>query len=285
MAFIGLFFLFAFIGVLMVIFVLMLVFYIAAFLQKRAGNRTGNRKKKILGNVFLGLGLLFTLPLVGIAGFIGFHHLFDSIVLPNEETVYVLDSRVDRLQELLELTEEDATKKIDRLLEQEPHLIHYHDANHDGILDYGLNAGNAELVEIALAHGAVFDDARKFEHRAYVEGSMDEYLGNLMTRPATEGDVEIIRAMFEHGASSKLKITDNEVYSNVFGKAVWAVLYNDETVTDGELEFLQVLIENNYASDNVLVLYEDKPSNVSFGNVHQNVRRDENYQRVMDLIG
>ena len=47
------------------------------------------------------------------------------------------------------------------------------------ILDVGLENGNAKLVRTAIEHGAVIDNPERYEHMAYVETSMEEYLKNI----------------------------------------------------------------------------------------------------------
>ena len=95
-------------------------------------------------------------------------------------------------------------------------------------------------------------------------------------------DIEIITLLFENGADTSYKFRNKvDLYSNPFGMAVWGILYNDSVVTDDELEFIQVIIDNGITHDNKLVLreelrtYDDNP---------HYVKKDDNYYLLMEMI-
>jgi len=74
-------------------------------------------------------------------------------------------------------------------------------------------------------------------------------------------------------------------YSNAFGMAVWGILYNDGVVTDDELEFIQVIIDNGVTHDDALILMEDLSSNYHFSDeYHSDITKDDNYYLLMEMI-
>ena len=163
-------------------------------------------------------------------------------------------------------------------------MVYYRDANRRGLLDHGLILGNYDMVELAIQYGARFDDPEMYQYRAYTKCSTEEYLDNIYNRPLTENDVKLLRKLTEEASTDY--ILDNPlVYSNAFGQAVWVVLYNDETVTDIEIEFLEVLIEHGIDSDEYLLLYEEMGNNISYSDRVFSVEKDENYEKVMEMIG
>lgn len=89
--------------------------------------------------------------------------------------------------------------------------------------------------------------------------------------------IMIVKFMFENNASTELEV--RLAYSNMLGKAVWAVLYNDEAVTDIELDFIQIFIDNGLSLSKEFKLKEEVPSS------NANVTRNGNYYKLMDIIG
>ena len=265
---------------------IIVIILIAAIILKAVGKKKNSKAMRIAGNVFLVLGVINAIPVVLVVGSLAFNSVFTKITLPDEKEAFVLSKDISTMRELAVMDSDDALAKLDKLLKRSPELVYYLDVNRKGILDYGLENGNSEVVEIALKNGAIFDDSNRYEHMAYVCCSMDYYLGELTGREITEDDVRIIRLMFENDARTDYKNAHHLVYSNLFGRAVWAVLYNDEAVTDTEIDFIQVFLDNGLSSDSALLLFDEKPSNVFFSpEYNADVLRDENYSRIMAIIG
>lgn len=286
MAFMGMVFGVVAIVIFIVILLFMIAFLITATILKTIGKIKDSRPMRIAGNVFLVLGIINAIPVVLIIGSIIFDSFFTKVSLPDGKEAYVSLKDISIMQELAVTDSDDAMDELDELLSESPNLVYYLDANVESVLDYGLENGNSEVVEIALNNGAIYDDPQRYDRMAYVHNSMDYYLDELISREITEDDVRIIELMFENGASTNYKNSHYSVYSNLFGKAVWAVLYNDEAVTDTEIEFIQVFINNDLKSDNGLLLYEEKPNNVIFSSeYHADVLRDDNYNRIMTILG
>lgn len=284
MAFMGMVFATIFIVLLIIHIFLVLTFFVLTAVLKNIGRKKENKKIKIAGNVFLVLGIIFAVPIVAMIIFFVFHASFTAITLSNGETKYVRTRYISAMNSYIENPDASSLNALEKLLDKNSTLVFYHDVNRESILDYGLKMGNADIVRIALEHGAIFDNPERYDHMAYVANSMDCYLGNCIGRSITEDDIEIVEIMFENNASTELKKSSG-YYSNVFGKAAWAVLYNDEAVTDTELEFIQIFVDNGLSSDTELLLMEEVPSNYYFSSeYHANVARNSNYNKLMDII-
>ena len=286
MAFISMVFASIFIVLLMIIVFLMLIFLVLAIVFKIVGKSKGSRKLKIAGNVFLGLGILFSVPIIALTAYSVFNAAFEEVTLPDGETRYVLTQRISEMNSYIEAPDERSLSALEKLLDKDSSLVFYHDINHYSIIDNGIKMGNADIVRIALEHGAVFDNPERYDRMAYVSSSMDYFLGydGCERRRITEDDVRILEMMFESNASTEVKNKHGR-YSNTFGKAVWAVLYNDRHITDTELEFIQVFVDNGAASDPEL-LFEEEVKGYNYTDIYDtNVVKDGNYERLMDIIG
>lgn len=285
MAFMGLMFATVFIVLLMIHIFLMLMFFVLTAVLKIVGRKKENKKMKIAGNVFLVLGIIFAVPIIALIIFIVFNAIFTKVTLPDGETKYVLTRNISAMDSYAETPDEKSLNALEKLLDKNSSLVFYHDVNHESVLDDGLKTGNADIVGIALDHGAIFDNPQRYENMAYVANSMDWYLEKCIGRGITEDDIEIVEIMFENNASTELKKSSG-YYSNIFGKAAWAVLYNDEAVTDTELEFIRVFVDNGLFSDTELLLMEEVPGNYHFSSeYHANVTKNSRYYQLMDIIG
>lgn len=285
MAFIGL----VFAGIAVIIFFAILflafAFTLIAIIFKIQGQRRNSKKMRITGNVFLVLGILCSLPVFFIIGLIVFNFVFQDVTLPNGDVKYVLTSDVKEMKELAFSSEPNTIDELNYLLDSRHNLVFYHDVNHKSILDYGLEQGNADVVKAAINHEAIFDNPIRYDIMAYVDNSMDFYLDETFGRSITEDDIEIISLMFEKGTRTDY-YNENAPYSNMLGKATYLVLSNDETITDIEIEFIQVFIDNGITHDNRLPLFEDLSINHSFSSEsHLDVQKDDNYYKLMDMIG
>lgn len=288
MAFISMVFGGAAIILLVVLAFLALVFFTVAIILKVIGKHKDKKGLRITGNVFLAFGILNIVPVLLVVFFIIFNLTFTSVTRPDGSKAYVSSSKVNEMNNLIAENSDNSIDELEQLLSDNPNLVYYLDANLDGVLEKGWKTGNARIVEIALENGAVFDNPQKYEHMAHAHGSIEDYLSYLLERSLTDDDVRIIELMFENNASTDTRRTYNGegVYSNLFGEAVWNLLYNDETVTDTELAFLQVFIDNGLSSDDYILLHWDIPSNYHFSpDIHFDVLKDDNYHEVMTIIG
>lgn len=281
MAFIGM----VFIVIFLIIVVFMMVFLVTSIILKSIGKKKNRPSICAIGNIFLAISVILAIPVVIVLGNIIHNSIYEKIILPDGNYVYVSEKDINRMKELV-LLEDEGIDELVELLNEEANLVYYLDVNREGILDYGLESGNYDLVEVAVAYGAKFDDANRYEHMAYVHNSMDFYLENIIGREISYEDIEILRLMFNNKVSMEYEPAYQGVYSNLFGKAIWSVLYNDESVTDIEIEFIQVFIDNGFSEDDMLLLYDEKPSNISFSpEYNADVVRDDNYYFLVEMIG
>ena len=261
------------------IFFFLILYIVIAVALKVIKKKNPNSKLYIAGKVLL------IAPVVLIVCCIVFSSSFCIVILPNRHLRFVFTGNVNKMNELVDNGSEEAIAELDDLLNHSKNLVHYHDKNLKSVLDHGLEKGNYGIVYTSIEHGAVFDAPIRYENMAYVHNSMEFYLTNIIGRTVTQDDVEIIKLMFSEGASTVLERKPHS-YSNMFGLAAWSVLYNDNTVSDTELEFIQVFIDNGISSDNQLTLLENMPSNYIYGSeYHENVKKDNNYYTLMEMLG
>jgi len=292
MGFMGMVFGAVAIFVLVCLTVISVLFFILAIVFKVIGKIKDKKGLKIAGTVFIVLGTLFILPDILITGAMAYNAIFINVELPDGGHATVTTSDYSKLVKLAEAGDESSVEELDHLLDKSPNLIYVRDANMDSVLEIGLDNGNSEVVRVALEHGSVFDDPAIYDNMAYYKTSMEDFLGGLIEREITEDDVRIVEMMFEEGAATTLYRPDyrGPCYTNIFGEAVWCILYNDGDnglkITDTELEFLQVFIDNGEDSDAGLHFVQDMPSNYLFPDSYYGViTRDDNYETLMDLTG
>ena len=290
MAFMGMVLGAIFIVILLCIAGLMLLFFTVAIILKIIGKAKDNNKVKRVGTVFIVLGSVFAVPLVLIGGYVAFTIAFVKVDLPDGRVAYELNSNYNKVISYAGNGDDESIEELEKLLKKHPNLVYIRDNNSNSILEYGLNNGNSELVRLALDNGAVFDDPAIYDHMAYVKTSMEDYIDSLYDRQITDNDVEIIKMMFEEDASTDIYAPHGHppYYSNIFGKAVWAVMYNDGNnglkVTDTELEFIQVFIDNGLYSDYSLMFVEDVPDNYRFpDSYYAPMEKDANYEELVRI--
>ena len=179
MAFMGMVFGAIFIVILCIIFALMLLFFAIAIPCKIIGKKKDKKGLRITGNVFLVLGIIFALPLIGLTAFIIWSMAFTKVTDSNGNEYTVLTRDVNHVISCLDDGSDETLDDLDSLLDKKPELVYWLDVNHQGILESGLRTGNLRMVEIALDHGGCFDNPTVYEHMAYVETSMEDYFSYL----------------------------------------------------------------------------------------------------------
>lgn len=289
MAFMGMVFGAVFIVILLTVLGIAGLCLVIGIICKIVGKAKDSRGFRIAGTVFFIITLVMIAPVIALFTWGYFKTAFTEVHMPDGSTEKVYHKTVNRFRDNLigyiDTGDEEFFTNLGSMIDDDEALLYYRDVNHRSILEYGLDAGNAEIVAFALERGSKVDDPERFEIMAYVECTWDEYLDMVANRPVTEGDVRIAQMLFDENGDTSFD-TGVPYYSNIFGKAVWAVLYNDDTVTDTELEFLQVFIDNGWDSDPCLMPVYDAPSNYYFGpETHADVARDDNYYYVFDIAG
>ena len=284
MAFMGMFVGTIFLIILTIVIILSVIFFITAIILKIIGKKKDSKKLKITGNVFLVLGIVNIAPIIIFIGYLTYKSQFAEVELPDGKTKDVSIKSAYKVMELSRDGSDEAIEELEKLLDKNPDLVFFHDNNRESILEIGLENGDADVVKIAIEHGAVIDNPERYEHMAYVKTTMQDYFGGMTGREFTREDIEIIKILFENGADTSYKLRVH-YYSNAFGMAVWGILYNDGIVTDDELEFIQVIIDNGVTHDDALILMEDLSSNYHFSDeYHSDIIKDDNYYLLMEMI-
>ncbi len=284
MAFMGMFVGTILLIVTTIVIILSLIFIITAIILKIIGKKKDSKKLKITGNVFLVLGIVNIAPIIIFIGYLTYKSHFAEVELPDGKTKDVSIKSAYKVMELSRDGSDEAIEELEKLLDKNPDLVFFHDNNRESILEIGLENGDADVVKIAIQHGAVIDNPERYEHMAYVKTTMQDYFGGMIGREFTREDIEIIKILFENGADTSYKLRVH-YYSNAFGMSVWGILYNDGIVTDDELEFIQVIIDNGVTHDDALILMEDLSSNYHFSDeYHSDIKKDDNYYLLMEMI-
>ena len=284
MAFMGMFVGTILLILLIAVILLSIIFIITAIILKIIGKKKDSKKLKITGNVFLVLGIVNIAPIIIFVGYLTYKSQFAEVELPDGKTKDVSIKSAYKVMELSRDGSDEAIEELEKLLDKNPDLVFFHDNNRESILEIGLENGDADVVKIAIEHGAVIDNPERYKHMAYVKTTMQDYFGGMTGREFTREDIEIIKILFENGADTSYKPRVH-YYSNAFGMAVWGILYNDGVVTDDELEFIQVIIDNGVTHDDALILMEDLSSNYHFSDeYHINITKDDNYYLLMEMI-
>ena len=274
MAFIGM----VFVAIFFMMAIMMILILITAFILKFVGKRKQSRRMRIVGNILLVIGFVLAIPVVFVIGNIVYKSKYEEVYMPDGKTAHVSKKYIEKMNEIIFMNDEDMDALVE-LLDEEPKLIYYLDDNLKGILEYGLENGDYELVEIAIEHGAIFDNPNRYDHMAYEDNSMDFYLSSIFERTLTSEDIDIITLMFDSNVSMDYSMRYNSRYSNLYGKAVWLVLNNDEYVTETEIEFIHKFIENGFSEDDKLNLYDENSES------NRAVVKDDNYYLLMKMIG
>lgn len=274
MAFIGM----VFVAIFFMMAIMMILILITAFILKFVGKRKQSRRMRIVGNVLLVIGFVLAIPVVFVIGNIVYKSKYEEVYMPDGKTAHVSKKYIEKMNEIIFMNDEDMDALVE-LLDEEPKLIYYLDDNLKGILEYGLENGDYELVEIAIEHGAIFDNPNRYDHMAYEDNSMDFYLSSIFERTLTSEDIDIITLMFDSNVSMDYSMRYSSRYSNLYGKAVWLVLNNDEYVTETEIEFIHKFIENGFSEDDKLNLYDENSES------NRAVVKDDNYYLLMKMIG
>ncbi len=269
MAFIGM----VFVAIFFMMAIMMILILITAFILKFVGKRKQSRRMRIVGNILLVIGFVLAIPVVFVIGNIVYKSKYEEVYMPDGKTAHVSKKYIEKMNEIIFMNDKNMDALVE-LLDEEPKLIYYLDDKHKGILEYGLENGDYELVEIAIEHGAIFDNPNRYDHMAYEDNSMDFYLSSIFERTLTSEDIDIITLMFDSNVSMDYSMRYSSRYSNLYGKAVWLVLNNDEYVTETEIEFIHKFIENGFSEDDKLNLSESNRA----------VVKDDNYYLLMKMI-
>ncbi len=290
MAFMGMVFGAVFLIVLVIVLCIIGLLFTVAIILKIVGKVKDSEGARIAGNVFMTIAAVMIAPIILLAGYIYISSAFYSVELPDGRTVKIYHRTVseftETIDDYIENGDTDSYEKLETMIRKKPALVYVRDVNLKSILEFGLESGNADIVELALDSGSVLDDPARYDHMSYYTCSLDEYLSDASVRQIEEDDIRIIRLLLDGGCDTDVCKDTICFYSNLFGRAVWTVLYNDDYVTDTELEFIEVITDYGFDHDDSLMLVYDVPSNYLFGpETHEDVRQDENYHELLRRCG
>lgn len=280
MAFMGMFI----IGIFIVMAISMMIFLTVAIILKIVGKKKDSPRMKLVGNIFLVLSIVLAIPVVSVTKSVIESSLFAKITFEDGTEKKVLKNKTNRLVKLASSVDEIDYKELEKLLEDEPDLIYYLDTNGEGIIDYGLENGDYELIKFALKHGAEFDSKVRYDGGIDAQNSMHFFLNERAGGEITDEHIKILKLLFDNKVSTDIKVLDKSRHSNILGSATWVVLYNDERVTDTEIEFIQVFRDNGIKEDSKLLLYEDIQDSVVNYDCEQ-LKKDDNYYKLIEMVG
>ncbi|MCR4645417.1 MAG: hypothetical protein K5695_08415 [Oscillospiraceae bacterium] len=141
---------------------------------------------------------------------------------------------------------------LDALLDKQPELIYYLDQNQTSLLEYGLSNCDIEIMQIAVDHGARFDDENAFGKLIY-KCSLDDFFDfdywgfayTFETKPEPrfrDGETtdEIIAAAqfaIDHGAAVTWQHYDT---TETFADSVRWWIEEDGVISDKDKELLSI---------------------------------------------
>ena len=243
MAFAGMFLGTVFIIILSVIYFIAFVELIVAIIMLA----TKHKKPAIVLFILSAIPAVLTLIAVIIFGFTISFPKFDT---PDGGTVTISESNIGRMKDYIR---GDDMEGLDEFLDDHPELIYYQDTNHMTLLEYGLRNCDVEIMQIAVDHGAKFDDKAVHENLVY-DNSLERFLSGLdywvfaysdATKPEprfTEGDttdeiIDAARFAVEHGANVEW---DKNTGHFTFAGLVEEWIGSDGRITDKDRELLDL---------------------------------------------
>ena len=187
------------------------------------------KKKKVASGIFL------TLAAINIAGVILLVvYVFNQ---PKEISTYHGQAKVKRswIRTYEKALEAHDLDKLDRLIKRHPDMLYYYDINHIMLLDYGLFNCDIEMMELAVKHGAKFDEPLMYD-RLNFYCSLDAFFEELdypsWSKPESERTpegqttdkmLEALSYAIEHGAKLKWETNTEDETESFFKLASrWA---------------------------------------------------------------
>lgn len=236
MAFMGL----MIVGIVLLIFLGIVIFTVATLI---IGLVTKKKHKK-LSKVLLILSGLGVLTIAAILLYI-FIPRPETIETPNGE-VKIKKSLIEDYKVYLDNRDLEGLKE---LLDEQPALVYYGDANRVTLIDYGMYNTDVEMMQLAVEYGAVFDNPLTYEH-LYFDNSAHSFFIRLdypdrektelhEKGVTTEDILATVEFMIEHGASLIYDENPGNFYEDAQS---WVMI--DGVMSDLDVELLE-LIEDN----------------------------------------
>ena len=195
----------------------------------------------------------------GISGIIGGYLCFILIssFLPSTTTIMTRKGKVkiyDHWSRPYEAYMSNGNiEELRKLINKHPEMIYYYNANQVSLLDYGMYTLNLELMQLALDHGAIFDDPLRYDDFTY-ENSFDSFfdlLGycnpelqeKLQLGETTDEIIETVEFMLNHGASLEYETTNKNGFQNFYEEAEdWIMI--DSELSEKDRELLNLIQKN-----------------------------------------
>ncbi len=238
----------AFIGIMIIGIILLIILGITIFTMVALIIGLVNKKKhQHLSRVMLILSGIGALCLAGILLFI-FIPRPEMIETPNGE-VKVKKSMIEDYKECLYNRDLAGLKE---LLDEQPALVYYRDANLVTMIDYGMYNTDIELMQLAWDYGATFDNPITYEHTVFDNSAHSFFVRLdypeqektvLHEKGVTTKDIiATVEFMIEHGAEFTYSQNTNRNNGNFYNDALWWVML-DDTQSDLDEELLEVIEE------------------------------------------
>ena len=125
MAFMGMVLGAIFIVILCIVAGLMLLSFAVAIPCKTIGKKKEKKGLRITGNVFLVLGIVFALPLLGLIAYIIWSLSFTKVTDPQGMEYTVLSRDVDRVVSCIDDGSDEAMDDLEALVEKKPELVYW----------------------------------------------------------------------------------------------------------------------------------------------------------------
>ncbi|MCH5258010.1 MAG: hypothetical protein J1D87_12005 [Lachnospiraceae bacterium] len=182
------------------------------------------------------------------------------VVMPKPKTVDTPNGRttlrpswIATYKQCLEKSDKD---RLEKLVDRHPEMIYYYDANYVMLLDYGLYNCDIEIMQIALDHGAVFDEPLRYEHMIFFS-SLDSFFSELdypdweretdeltVEGETTDKMIEAVAFAIENGAQLKWEVYNAYQDDNFLDKAVnWVTL--DGIVSEEDEKLLNLIAKSD----------------------------------------
>ena len=243
MAFAGMFLGTVFIVILCIVYFIAFVELIVAVIMLA----TKHRKPAVVLFILSAIPAVLSIIAVIILAFTVSFPKFD---MPDGGSVTISESNIVRMKDLIR---EDDMDGLDELLDDHPELIYYQDTNHITLLEFGLRNCDTEIMQIAVDHGAVFDDKAAHENLVY-DNSLERFLSDLdysvfafsgSSKPEprfTRGDttdeiLDAARFAIDHGANVEW---DKNTGHFTFAGLVEEWIGSDGRITDKDRELLDL---------------------------------------------
>lgn len=143
---------------------------------------------------------------------------------------------------------------LEKLVDKHPELIYYYDANFVMLLDYGLYNCDVEIMEIAVKHGAKFDEPLRYDHMVFYS-SLHSFYGELdypswekdpdtLTKRGTVTDkmINAVDYAIKHGAKTEWKVNHDYETDNFYQQTLdW--VNADGKISEKDEELLNIIPE------------------------------------------